>query len=394
MEEIEKMKETWKRKYNMTTQDWKSPYFKKIIGGIEVSFEEKTKILSEIKETIDKNNNGVLKELNKEKLLKTYPDSIYLLKEYYDSLMFAQKHIYGNKLKNYTYYNFGRNKTWEEVLTNDRNAMLMIYAPYLNSLSKKELTVIANNFNLTIEDLNDIIIKYKRDFSDSEKDKKSLKASQKYDLKILEQIINDITIENLTEQELETKYSINGETLNNYLEQLKKLDNKAYNQVIERINLNSEKYMIEMNNLIPILYNYIVNKVDIGERKVPFTMLDYYCIANKNLQKVSEYINNKNYAPSVKPFKNRIMQFITLNKDVGPFESPETFAKRKISLIVKNNKVDFDETTSSEIISILKDNNIPTNYQIVYEAARRYARGEEILPLKKQPKDVKVRIKN
>lgn len=393
MEETEKNRDTWKRKYNMTTQDWKNSYFKELIGGKKVSTEEKSKILSEIKDATIKNNNGFLKELSKDKFLKTYPDSIYLLKNYYDSLIFSHKHISGNKLKTYHYYNFGKNKTWEEVLTADRNAMLMIYAPYLNSLSNKELSNIAESFNISINDLNDTIIKYKKDFSDSEKDKKSLKASQKYDLEILEQIINDISINNLTEQELETKYKLNGETLNDYLEQLKEFDIKAYNQIIEKIKLNNEKYIIEMNDLIQILYKYIANGIELEDRKIPFTMLDYYCISNKNIQKISEYINNKDYAQSVKQFKSRIMQFIVTNKNVGPFESPESFAGKKISLIVKDNKVDFDEKTSSEIINILKDNDIPTNYQIVYTAARRYARGEEILPIKTNTKkNVKVRI--
>ena len=36
------------------------------------------------------------------------------------------------------------------------------------------------------------------------------------------------------------------------------------------------------------------------------------------------------------------------------------------------------------IINFLNENEIPPHHKIVYTAARRYARGEEILPLKKK----------
>ena len=84
MKELEK----WQRKYNMTQREWDEPYFKELIGGIEVTAEEKKEAFLEIKGAIYSNKcKEKIVKIKKEIFLKTYPQSINLLTDYYDSLI-------------------------------------------------------------------------------------------------------------------------------------------------------------------------------------------------------------------------------------------------------------------------------------------------------------------
>ena len=135
-----------------------------------------------------------------------------------------------------------------------------------------------------------------------------------------------------------------------------------------------------MEQIIPLLYYYIVNGIEINNKKKTFTMLDYYCLTTESPLNLKKYLDSRK---DKKQYRNRIIRFLEINKNVGQFESAETFAKKKIAFIINDKRVDFNVEKSSEIIEILKENKIPTSYKNVYIAAMRYASGEEILPIKR-----------
>ena len=64
--------------------------FQSLIGGVAVTEEEKEKNLNVIKEAIIKNNQGEEPtKISNEIFAKSYPESLELVKEYYDSLYYT-----------------------------------------------------------------------------------------------------------------------------------------------------------------------------------------------------------------------------------------------------------------------------------------------------------------
>ena len=364
----------------MDTTSWNRKYFSKLIGGIEASEEEKAQNIQLIKDAIIKNNNNEVTELKKEILLKSYPESINFLKDYYESLIHAHEHDSISKFKTYNHYSIKDRKTWREVLIKDRNAMLMIYAPYLTTLSVDQLLRYIKDFDMTLNQMVDILIEYKKYYSTEQQSRESQINDQKYDLNIIKQIINDVLVNGYKKVEIEKKYNLKSFAFDKYIEQIQVIDKEIYDQVKEKLKNNSEKFFFKMEQIIPLLYYYIVNGIEINNKKKTFTMLDYYCLTTESPLNLKKYLDSRK---DKKQYRNRIIRFLEINKNVGQFESAETFAKKKIAFIINDKRVDFNVEKSSEIIEILKENKIPTSYKNVYIAAMRYASGEEILPIKR-----------
>ena len=380
----EKKEDFWKRKYSMTENDWSSEWFQNIIGGKNVTEQEKEKNLKRIKKAIEENKKGEVKKINKDTFVNSYPDSIILLKEYYDSIINAL-HKKGTKYRNYNYFDVGNNVTWEEVLIKDRNAMLMIYAPFLSRLTKDKQDRYARYFGLTYEDLSNMLKKHRNSIYSNKKNKTD---DKKKELEVLKTITKDISENHLTRQEVEEKYKIDTDTFTNYMTQLKKIDTKTYNTIINQLNEN-DTYKQEINDILKPLHDYIKDGIEVDDKKISFTMLDYYSLYKCNPKEITGYIHKNKDNTDVNQNRGRILGFFSKNKDVGLFQSPETFAKRKVSFIINGQKIDFDEEKSSEIINILKENSIPANFRIVYKAAERYATGQDLFPAQKSIKTKK-----
>ena len=160
---------------------------------------------------------------------------------------------------------------------------------------------------------------------------------------------------------------------------LKQIDIDGYNKVLERLQINSDNYYNEMREITLSIYDYIKNKIKTPEREIPFTMLDYYSIYNKNIDEITEFI--RKHQEEFKEKRGALIRFFTASKHLGSNVTAQDFANKKISFICKDNKIEFDEENSSILLELLGD-NIPKNYKIVYTAAQRYARGESIFPLR------------
>ena len=188
------------------------------------------------------------------------------------------------------------------------------------------------------------------------------------------------------------------------MEQLKEIDIESYNQINEKLNNTTEKSLFPMKELIPLLYEYIVNGIQYNNKRIPFTMLDYYCLSKQNTQDIMDYIKNNQLDANVKPYKSRIINFFNNTKEVGPFVTAEKMSEEGISIICGERRVDFNTDFCAKMINYLMEKDIPNNYEIVYTAGRRVARGEEILPLLNQinnmqrktsiQKKVKIKIEN
>lgn len=375
--------EKWQRKYNMTPKEWEEPYFKELIGGMKVTQKEKEKSLLEIEKATLKNFKGNITRIKKEDILKSYPNSINLLKLYYKSLIYAYNYTKGNKYQNYSYYDIGTNKTWEEILLMDRNTMLMIYTPYLERKSLKEREQYAKEFDISLQDINDMISRYRSIFPKRKKDKEA--NEQKRILIMAKKILKDIASNNCTKKELAEKYNVAETVIDECIESLKEIDNSSYNETKTKLIENEEKRKIELQNIISNIYDYIGNGIEYDGKRVAFTTLDYYSVYN-NTQELLDFINDNKENKEVQTKKNRVIRFLTSLKNIGLYMTPESFASKKIRIILKETETEFNQELSEKLINYLTKNGIPTNYEITYTAAKRYARGETILPLKEKVK--------
>ena len=371
----------WKNDYSMKKGEWKKEYFQNLVGGIKVSKEEKEVYLNNIKDAIEENKKGHVTELNKEIILKAYPESINLLNDYYESLIYAHKIESNSEYKMFDQYKISHNKKWRDVLIQDRNTMLHIYVPYLSKLPQEELEKYAKMFDLNLKYISDMLPKDKQFDTTQEQAKKSKSNDKKYDLVTIKQLVNDISLNNEPVNILEKKYKIGASTLSTYMNQLKELDEVSYHQVEEKLNQNNEKYFMKIKWLIAILHEYITNGIQDKETILPFTMLDYYCISKVNVQDIIDYLKTNPTFLETKQYRNNILSFLNKSKNVGPFISDKALAQKEISISYKEKVVKLDLEFSTKIINYLKENNIPINYNIVYTAARRQVRGETILPL-------------
>ena len=362
----------WNFNYSMKKNIWETEMFQKLIGGIKCAEEEKKECLKRINDAINTNNSGTIVKLDKEILLKSYPESIELLNSYYNSLINAYQ-----KENNRLHLN--NNLKWKTELITDRNTMLFLYIPYLSSLPLDKLEKYMKTFQLSMKQMNNMIMKYKE--SHSEKISKELIEDKKYDLNILKQIVKDILENHYTKSTIEKKYNMSGYTFNEMIEQLKIIDPTANDAIAKELQLNSVAYFQQMEKLIPKLYEYIANGIQIENKTIPFTMLDFHCISKKNTHDIIAYLNKNKINTNIPHCKNTIINFLNSSKNVGPFVSAESLAKKNLSITIKDKSLDLDLDFCTKIIDYLKENKIPINYNIVYTAARRYANGVEILPL-------------
>ncbi|MEE3343460.1 MAG: hypothetical protein VZS44_05170 [Bacilli bacterium] len=365
VQKIEKTFNNWKTCYNMNQDFWKLSFFKYMAGGIKVSEEEKNDCLRIINDAIENNKNGNIVELDKSLFAKSYPDSLYLIGSYYDSLLYACK-----KKK--------PNVNWQTTFNKDMFAMLMIYAPYLATLSLDEIGKCNKKLNINMKNMTELMINYKSLFLDKSKNFNTDEVN------IIKAIVYDILEKGCKKAKIIEKYGLNTYLFDDYIEKLKEIDIDSYNQVKKAFNDNMLSYFYFMKDFIQILYEYIVNGIIVKDKKVSFTMLDYYSLSNGlSSKEVIDFMNNNKYNPDIQPFRSRILQFFSKSKNVGLLESAKTFSDKSIVITSGGNTVEFDLEKSKEIIEYLNQNKIPANHSIVMAAASRYTRGDEILPFKK-----------
>ena len=164
-------------------------YLKSIIGGITCSEEEKKECINQIKEAIEENKNGKLKELNIKTILKTYPESLDLSIEYYKYL----RRCY--KMKNKVY-----NKKDEEEI------ILLAHTPIIQGASLEEIEIYIKEFNTDLISINRMLV-YAEELM-TKKTRKKTNEKKEYDTKLAEKLADEIIEKKLNEEEILKKYKI------------------------------------------------------------------------------------------------------------------------------------------------------------------------------------------
>lgn len=362
--------------------------FQLLIGGITVTSKEKEKNLNKIQEAITKNNQGdETVKISNETFAKSYPESLELVKEYYDSLYHAQVSqlegwdgvIYIDRQKKATYY--------QTCIKREMLETLIIFAP---ELIDKEIIEIKNKFNISTIEVSSIFNKYKKIIEHVTTIKELGETQEKYH--IAKTIYEEIVINGMTKKEFCQEYKISIPSMNKHIELLKEIDERLYQEVKNILEKNSEKRFFILKELILKIGAYCKDKIKVNTQKgveeIPFTMIDYYSMTNYSPETILDFINKStNFTSSIKTkeeeiYINRAKIFLRDNKNIGGIASKEYILKKHMAAGTSNNIVQMNEEICDEIFDLFEKEGIPKNKVLIEKAFYRYALGKPILPIK------------
>lgn len=362
--------------------------FQSLIGGVSVTEEEKEKNLNAIKEAIIKNNQGEEPtKISNEIFAKSYPESLELVKEYYDSLYYTkvahitvwdgQKYINKNK----------EAASYRTSIKRDMLDTLVIFAP---ELIGKEIIEIKRKFNISTNEVAALLNNYKKIMEHVKKIKDLGEKQEKYH--VAKTFYEEIVINGMTKQEFCNQYKISINSLDKHVELLKGIDERIYQEVKDTLGGNSTKRYYGLKELILEMGKYCKNKIQVdtptGVIEMPFTMLDYYSMTNSSPDKLIDFINNpRNFNLNINTndeimYKNCIRKFLYANKNIGGFASKEFILKNHMAIGTSNNMVEMNEEICDELFDLFERERIPKYKKLIEKAFYRYALGKPILPLR------------
>lgn len=362
--------------------------FQLLIGGIIVTPKEKEKNLNKIQEAIIKNNQG--KEtikISNETFAKSYPESLELVKEYYDSLYHAQVSqlrgwdgvIYIDRQKKATFY--------QTCIKREMLETLIIFVP---ELIDKEIIEIKNKFNISANEVSSVFNKYKKIIEHVTTIKELGEKQEKYH--IAKTIYEEIVINGMTKTKFSQEYKISISSMNKHIELLKEIDERLYQEVKNTIEKNNEKRFLVLKELILKIGAYYKDKIKVNTQKgvveMPFTILDYYSMTNYSPDTMLNFINKSiEFISSIKTkeeeiYKNRAKIFLRDHKNIGGIASKEYILKKHMAAGTRDNIVQMNEEICDEIFDLFEKEKIPKNKALIEQAFYRYALGKPILPLK------------
>ena len=363
-----------------------------LIGGIVVTPKEKEENLKKIKEAIIENNQGNNPtRISNEIFAESYPESLELVKEYYDSLYNAEvSHIVGWDGYRYRDRN-QQEKYYRYSIKNKMIKTLVIFAP---ELINKEIREIKNKFGISTNDVSSFLNNYKRIIKNIKDNKDLDKEQEEYHIARI--IYKEIVINGMKKQEFCKEYQISPQSVDHHIELLKEIDETLYNELKFVLEKNVTKRYYSLKELILKIGNYCKDKItintEIGELKIPFTMLDYYSITNYLPEVLLDFIitpknfNSNNREETIA--KNCAKKFLLTYKDIGPCVSKEDILKNHMAVGKSNKLVEMNEEICDEIFNLFEKEGIPKHKLLIEKAFYRYALEQPIFPLIETEKKV------
>ena len=299
---------------------------KPLMGGIKVSEEEKENNLNKIKNAILNNNSqDKLIKINNETFAKSYPESMQLVKAYYDS-------VYNNKIANIvgwdgkTYINRPRRIAYYRAQINkSKLETILIFTP---QLIDKEVLDIKSELGITSKEV-------------------------AYIFKIYKKMINQNNVSNALENNpIQEGYYLK--------DQIVKMGNYCQN----KIPVNTPNGVIKMT----------------------FTILDYYTLIHNSPITTLDFIeNSKLFSCNTKEeniCKNIVKKMLREYRSTEIYISKEQILKNRMAAGTVGHIVEMNEEICDEIFALLDEAKIPKSQEVVEKAFQRYALNQPILPIK------------
>lgn len=370
--------------------------FALLIGGMEVSSKEKEKNLSIIKEAIISNNQGNKPiKIENQTFARSYPESLELVKQYYDSLFNAEvANIKG--WDGYQYINrYEAKKRAQSRIKREMIETLIIFAPLF---IEEEIIAIKTKFGISTIEVGSLLNNYKKIITYRSRIMDLGEEQEKY--RIAQTIYQELVINGITKQEFCIRFNIANETVDRYIELLKIIDKQLYDEVRNKLKNNSTKRYNSLKHLTIKIGTHCKNRLEVntpnGVIKMPFTMLDYYSLTNYEPKDLLKFINNSNNFDinnkEEMNIRSYARKFLQNNQNLGGFVSEETVLKTRLVAGKEDNLVQMNEEICKEIFMLFSKENIPNYRPLVEKAFYRYAVEQPILPIKstEEPKSLEL----
>lgn len=356
---------------------------KELIGGIESTPEKREKNQQMIKEAIRKNNLGEEPTIIEDEIFaELYPEGLKYINDYYQSLYNSQvaniKVWDGKKYIN----KIEKIKELKKEITDQKIKTLVIYGAELINMPLEEIKA---KFGLTLNQITMIFNAYKKVLNDVKTVKGLGDNNQKYN--IAEQIYEDIVINGEKKVEVCKKYKISNESLDGYIELLKEKDIKKYEELKNKLKLNSNKSYHQLKKIVLMIAKYCKEKIHIDndEISMPFTMLDYYCITDYSPDKLCEFLeNHNNFNPNDKEemiSRKIVYNMLSADKNIGGYITKEKFVSSNIAGGTIDNIIRINDVICEDIFTKFEHANIPKNKKLLEIAFYRYVQNKPMLPL-------------
>ena len=126
----------------------------------------------------------------------------------------------------------------------------------------------------------------------------------------------------------------------------------------------------------------IKNGIIINEEKIPFSMIDYYCITKEDIYNIVGKIRRNNAYENSHPYYSSIVNFIEKEALlVRIVDNAEEILEQKNAFIINGKRF---EPTIDDIMEVFKQfdaYNIPKYNKLIFIALYRMAKGFPVLPL-------------
>ena len=134
--------------------------------------------------------------------------------------------------------------------------------------------------------------------------------------------------------------------------------------------------------------NYVLNGIVINDKKVAFTMLDYYSLYKEDIGSVCALVRNMKFSNRYDWIcKSAFLAFYEKKMVIKRESTPEEMLSQRNAFINDGIRI---EPTMNDILDIytkFKENNIPTISRLIYTAMERYAKNIPLFPFLEKEKE-------
>lgn len=369
-------------KIDMINRIW----FRNCIGGIEETEEKKEEALNKIKSAVTEEDK---RRVTIEDFAVSYPESLAFVRNFYVGAKEKINEHY--RISEYRSLGFTNELEYKDYLREKQRkqlesqiVLLVVYGPILSQYQTDE------EVNRVLQDLGIDLVTFGRvinyyGVATSQKTNAIKGLDENYSDNISERIISDFLKSRSTMKEICSKYNIGRGLFRTYVNMYVEAHPGSAEEIKNLLQQNSDKRYSYLNDLVNKVANYSTNGIVVDSTKIPFTMLDYICLTDTNIDDLFKWINmTKEFRTKEELItRSKVVKFYQGHRRLGQHVySVDTVLQQKNVFIINGVRYEPSSEDIEEIFELFKENRIPQMNILIQIALSRKAKGIPILPLK------------
>ena len=144
-------------------------------------------------------------------------------------------------------------------------------------------------------------------------------------------------------------------------------------------------------NMADYIGSMLANGIEVGDKVIPFSILDYYCVTKENIFSIIGKIKRKNLRDKYK-YHSYLSYFA--EKEgllVREIDSIEEIVNEHHAFIINGQRFEPTRDDINYIFDLFEKNRIPKYSKLIYIALHRMALNMPILPLYEGYEEIKTR---